>query len=465
MQPQQPGYQIVPVWPADARFAFRVELPADWAQLPVPPDQVDFSNEGVSQPIAAFVAKYGVVVLTFSVRPGFGDGSVADWFRRICAADKVQTGQFAPAKAGDIPAVGAPGSQDSDAGPMTQRFLAFEQGGWLHLLMAMAPSAIWDSVTPTFDRMLASFAMTNPMPATVPLWPPGEEPKGAAVPAGGQDLSLARQVADRFFQALLRGDEAAAKALLIPHEGESVNLNTMQPPEGSGYELGEPRAEGDEVIVDAKLTGGPAGEPGPQEQSLPLVLRMVEGGWKIDMGASISRMLGVNVEEAMTQVAEGLGKAMAKGMEAFAEGLGAAEPAKSEMDRFAEAVDGISQKVLPDAKAKMSEELGKPLEVFVEWSSFGDSLQAAGRLDRFVLQRVGEAIRQMTVYVEEQEKLQKVLDRVFIRHVASPEGRACTLEGGQLELAVCLLDGPGEDGPAGAFDDSEIVEVLRQAIR
>ena len=479
MQSEQPEQQLVTAALPDGRFAFQIEIPSNWASLPVPPEQVDFSNDGIAQPVGALVAKYGAVLLTLSVRPGFDDGSVAEWLRRVCMADNVRIGNIVTAKAGSIPAVGAPGGQDSNAGPMTMRILAFEQGGWLHLLMAMAPAAIWDSVAPTFDRMIASFAMTSPMHSSVPLWPPVTEPAGDAVPATGpalslsaQDLSLARQVADQFFQALQRGDEAAAKALLIPHEGESVDLNAMQPGASGGYELGQPRAEGDEVIVDAKLTGAAPQESGaspqeagPQEQALPLVLRRVDGDWKIDMGASITRMLGVNVEDAMTGMAEGLGNAMAKGVEAFAEGLAAMSPPEDETESFGDVVNLLCDTDLHDEKVKIFDAIGKQLEVVVDWDSLAESRQAARRIAPLVLRPVGEAIRMTAENAEEREKLQGVLDRVFIRQVDRPEERACTLDGGQLELAVCLADLPGQDEPAGTFTVREIAEVLRQAIR
>jgi hypothetical protein len=82
-----------------------------------------------------------------------------------------------------------------------------------------------------------------------------------------------------------------------------------------------------------------------------------------------------------------------------------------------------------------------------------------------VLEPLGEAVRKMTEYVEEREKLQRVLERVLIRHVGRPEERMCRLDGGLLELAVCLVDSPGLEEPAGFFTVHEISEVLRQAVQ
>jgi len=460
MQPEKPESVLVNVSTPEARFAFRVEIPTTWAQLPVPQEQVDFSNEGLSQPIAAFVAKYGAVVLTFSARPGFAEGSVAEWLRRICTADKVQIGQFAPAQAGGIPAVGASGSQASEAGPMSLRVLAFEQGGWLHLLMAMAPAAIWDSVTPTFDRMLASFAMTNPMPATVPLWPPGDEPTGAAVPASGPNLSLARQVADQFLQAVQRGDKAAAKALLVAHEGESLNFGSMSE-SALSYTLGQPQAEGANVVVEARLRAAASGPAEPGVQVLPIVLCQVGDQWKVDMSATLSQMLGVNLDDAIT----GLGSAMAKGMVSLGEGLKAAfSSSGGGTNGLDEAVKYVRETVLAEAEAKMAERLDKPIYVDIDWFSFRQNVAALRRLGQLALGTVVDAIQVMTEYGEEQEKLKGMLNRVRIRHVDGPDQQVCRLTGGVLELAVCLVDPSGGNEPAGGPDLEDIIRVVRQGI-
>lgn len=137
-----------------------------------------------------------------------------------------------------------------------------------------------------------------------------------------QDLSDARHVAERFFQAVTGGDEAAARALLVLREGEKMDLASMK---GSiaTYDLGEAKAEGQQVVVVATVTA-PAGQEAPPP--VPLVIERVEGAWKIDMSASMNRMLGVNLEDLVKTMAEGLGDAMAKGFEAVAEGLSSLSP-------------------------------------------------------------------------------------------------------------------------------------------
>ncbi len=141
-----------------------------------------------------------------------------------------------------------------------------------------------------------------------------------------QDVSAARGSALSFLEAVVRGDEAAARSLLVLREGEKMDLKSMKDSIAS-YVLGEPKAEGRQVVVVATVTAPPGQDAPPP---VPLVLERVDGAWKIDMNASLNRMLGVDLEAMMKQMAEGLGDAMAKSFEAVAEGLsGLSSPAEA----------------------------------------------------------------------------------------------------------------------------------------
>jgi len=460
-----PDFTLMTVTPSDARFAFQVEIPTNWAQLAAPAEEVDFSNDGMFRPVGVFVAKYGAVVLTVSARPGFGEGTVSEWMRRVCVADKVEVGEIGPAQAGKIPAVGADGTQGSEAGLMSLRVMMLEDGGWLLALMGMAPAAIWDSLVSTFDHMFRSFALTNPTGSSVPLWPKGAEPKGAeptgaALAVGDEDLSSARQTVERFLQAMQKGDQATAKSLVIVREGESLDFGSADSGK-TEYELGEAHREGEQAIVDAKLRITPPGADQPQEQAMGVVVTRVDGAWKVDIGASISRLLGVNLEDTMSQMAEGLGKAMAKGMEAVAEGLAALSAPISEFDGVR---NEVQENVLPQQVRKMSEALSKELDVAVDWTSLGENVEAARRMGPLVLEPLAEAVRVVAENDEERSKLQQVLWQMLVWHVDRPEDRMCMVVDGRLNVAVCLVDQPGEEESRGFFTVHEMSEVLRQAM-
>lgn len=284
-----------------------------------------------------------------------------------------------------------------------------------------------------------------------------------------QDLAEARETVVRFLDAAKQGDEATVRELLVLGDGEKMDFKHMHD-STTGYELGEPQADGELAVVDAKITGAtPEGGGEPEEQSLPLVVRRVDGAWKVDMAASINRMMGFDLGEAMTQMAEGLGSAMAKGFEAVAEGLGAlAEPAaapEGEDPAFRDALDMVRSTVLPAATAAVAEALGKELAIVVAWGSMRGSAHAVLGVGSCVLGQISQAIRTVCESAGEQERLQAALDRVVIWHVQTPAERLCVLDGGQLELAVCHLDQPDDPDTRGYYMSDEFAGVLRQAIQ
>ncbi len=148
------------------------------------------------------------------------------------------------------------------------------------------------------------------------------------------DVAEARRVTDRFLDAVRQGDEATARSLLVTSDDESVELPGMSKEEEAGYELGPGQVEGDLVVVEARLWRTPPGETEKEEQQMPMVVRRDEGDWKVDIGASIERMFGFSMEEACSQMAEGLGEALSEGMEAVAKGMGEAlgGPGQTEED-------------------------------------------------------------------------------------------------------------------------------------
>jgi len=317
MDDKTASMRTVTVTEGDPRFAFHVDVPAEWAQADLPDEEPDFSDDSF-QPLGVFAARYGIMILTFSVRPAFEEGTVAQWLARMGTSGGIEFNDIGPAQAGGIQGVGALGTQQSEGGEMTVRVLLFEQGGWAHLLMGMAPSVVWDSLASLYDRMFDSFAMETVLPATVPPWPDQETPG----PLGEWDLDQAREAAERFLQAIQSGDEPAARALLSEDDG-TVSFPSMGEGEAS-FELGQAQADGDKAVVPATLRALPPGETEMQEQVMPLVLVQADGLWKVDMNASIERMLGGDLMEGLKGAAEQMGRGLAEGLDKLMEGLGEA---------------------------------------------------------------------------------------------------------------------------------------------
>jgi hypothetical protein len=140
-----------------------------------------------------------------------------------------------------------------------------------------------------------------------------------------KDLAGAREAAESFLKAVVAGDEAAARNLLILGRGESLDFKSMSASIAS-FKVGDPQVEGDRVVLVSVIKPKPGQDAPP---ALPLVMARAGGPWKVDMGASIQKLMGgVDLEALMAQMAQGLGDAMAQGMEglgdALAQGMGAA---------------------------------------------------------------------------------------------------------------------------------------------
>ncbi len=141
----------------------------------------------------------------------------------------------------------------------------------------------------------------------------------------------ARKAAEAFLNAVVAGDEGGARELLILGEGETLDFESMSASVGS-FQLGEPQAEGDSIVVVAAITPRPGQDAPP---ALPLVMTRRAGPWKVDMGASMQKLMGgLDLQAIVEQMAKGLGEAMEGIGAAMAEGLGAqaeeapAKPAK-----------------------------------------------------------------------------------------------------------------------------------------
>lgn len=137
-----------------------------------------------------------------------------------------------------------------------------------------------------------------------------------------KDLSDARNAAKSFLNAVKNGDETAAKVLLIEfQEGPFKDMHDDM----IGYELGEAKADGAQVIVVAIIHVKLGRFKSPP---IPLVLVPVAGVWKIDMESSVIRMIdGMDIEtmmeQAMDKVTETFGGVVGGMGEVFTAGMAA----------------------------------------------------------------------------------------------------------------------------------------------
>ena len=119
--------------------------------------------------------------------------------------------------------------------------------------------------------------------------------------------SQAIEVLGAFLDASHRNDMAGMTGCLTRQSRESGQ--PLSPPEGLRFAIGESHMEGVQAVITIKgfPLDGPADAPPAME--LPCLLVQEEGLWKIDISATMERMMG-QLTDAMQQVAQGMGKAM-----------------------------------------------------------------------------------------------------------------------------------------------------------
>lgn len=137
-----------------------------------------------------------------------------------------------------------------------------------------------------------------------------------------EDLAAASRTVERFVAAARAEDEATLKELLIIPPGQTPDYKSMRDSLGK-YSLSPPVSEAEQVIVQLTMTPQPDGQTSEAGEPpvIPLVLVRPENAWRIDMGASIDRLLGFSLDNAMDTLAQGIGQAMEKAFDAVAGGL------------------------------------------------------------------------------------------------------------------------------------------------
>jgi hypothetical protein len=129
------------------------------------------------------------------------------------------------------------------------------------------------------------------------------------------------QTLQKFLDAGQRRDEQALKACLSRRTLESGQFDPAGP-EGVRCELGEGQMDGETAIIPLKLIPLDAPADAPPAMVMPCVMLNEDGQWKLDLPATMERMMGGGIDAAMEQVATVMSTAMEGVGQALADGLG-----------------------------------------------------------------------------------------------------------------------------------------------
>ncbi|HYW31066.1 MAG TPA: hypothetical protein VE869_06115 [Gemmatimonas sp.] len=140
-----------------AALAFTCVMPADWVEVPLPPDSTDFGNPAAFAALFICTAPYGAVLFTVAARPAFDDGTVEDWARYLSDENRLRVEKMQEARIGRCPCVLSNATMETDAGVMRSRSVFLEDGGRLFNIGTLAPEAIWPAVEDVLQGLIGSF--------------------------------------------------------------------------------------------------------------------------------------------------------------------------------------------------------------------------------------------------------------------------------------------------------------------
>lgn len=166
-----PNLKLAPkTFPARiAELGFSAQLPADWINHELPPEDVDFSDPTKFFPLALVTAPHAAIVFAFAARPAYEDGTLHDWANYNLSNNQLKPRAIGTDSVAGVTAVCGEAIQESDLGPMVVRFAFLEDGGRLLNLTLMAPELLADSVRDAWFAMLQSFKLETPKGSRFPV--------------------------------------------------------------------------------------------------------------------------------------------------------------------------------------------------------------------------------------------------------------------------------------------------------
>jgi hypothetical protein len=144
-------------------------------------------------------------------------------------------------------------------------------------------------------------------------------------------------------------DLQKARLHLTRRSVEAGDFHAGAVPAGSTYTLGAEEADdlGRRIPVSVKSPG--VGDAAAQEMTVPMIVVEEEGQWKIDLPATMERLMG-GMGEAMDKVTGAMGEALTTAMSgvsaALTEGLGGAEAAATTVARKAVTIEKVVKKAM-----------------------------------------------------------------------------------------------------------------------
>lgn len=166
--------------PRLANLGFSLEAPPGFVEVPVPAEDVDFSDITKNAALAILSSPVALALVTVAARPAYGDGSVTQWIAFLlehCGVTVTSAiSGFCGGPAHLHPIMLVEAEQEQEGTHLTIRVIALEDAQRFVTVTAMCPTALWASYGGQLEGALLSFELESPQGPTVPCVPNGPVP-------------------------------------------------------------------------------------------------------------------------------------------------------------------------------------------------------------------------------------------------------------------------------------------------
>jgi hypothetical protein len=260
------------------------------------------------------------------------------------------------------------------------------------------------------------------------------------------DYAAAVAAVKRFLTYVVdKPDEAKAKAQLSKATLESGSFELPSTMAGAKYTIAEPRLEAGQLWIPVDLSGTD-GEGTPQKMTVPFALVQEDGQWKLDMMRTIEKLMGGmegvvdKMVDAVGQVMEGVGDALAAGLQSVASSSSDNAPVIDPV-----ALEQFRAKVLLPLQKEIHDRIDMDLPLDVDFPSLlnvSDPSEINRRLD-LLCDRVFANLAYWISQVNEKIPLQDRVKAIRFEGVGTPEERAIFAEGARI---IYRLNLAGDNG-------------------
>ncbi|MBX3363646.1 MAG: hypothetical protein KF866_02665 [Phycisphaeraceae bacterium] len=158
-------------FPSLPQLGFEIEMPADFAEPPIPEETPKFEQPAFMMPLWLSSAQVALALLAVSARPAYDDGSVIEWVQFLAHDQGLTLLNCAQRMLGPHPAIVFDASQEQDGVMLRFHMAAVQDGDMLFVIMAMTPEALWPSFGEQLSAAIASFRLMHPAGPRAPLTP------------------------------------------------------------------------------------------------------------------------------------------------------------------------------------------------------------------------------------------------------------------------------------------------------